>query len=266
MNKPRKIESQKEFDWKLWIYTNYDCNLSCSYCVARSCPTTARRAINLETVQQLVDEAVEAGFSSIYFTGGEPLILDEIYAMLEYASLRLPTILLTNAILIKGNRLERLRAINIDQLVIQVSLDGGCPEHHDAFRGVGTWKSTVAGIHTLLDNGFHVRLSTTETPANAAHLEEICTFHRSLGIMEEDHFIRPLARRGFSKNGLELNQSNLCPELTVDVDGVYWHPLGTGQDMLVSSNIFPLTAAVQIVKEKLASFEQYEPGLLQTFT
>ena len=26
------------FDWKLWIYTNYDCNLSCTYCVAEASP------------------------------------------------------------------------------------------------------------------------------------------------------------------------------------------------------------------------------------
>ena len=29
--------------WKLWIYTNYDCNLRCSYCVARSSPNAPRR-------------------------------------------------------------------------------------------------------------------------------------------------------------------------------------------------------------------------------
>ena len=28
------------FLWKLWIYTNYDCNLRCSYCVAKSSPNT----------------------------------------------------------------------------------------------------------------------------------------------------------------------------------------------------------------------------------
>ena len=28
--------------WKLWIYTNYDCNLRCSYCVAKSSPNAPR--------------------------------------------------------------------------------------------------------------------------------------------------------------------------------------------------------------------------------
>ena len=25
-------------EWKLWIYTNYECNIRCTYCVARSSP------------------------------------------------------------------------------------------------------------------------------------------------------------------------------------------------------------------------------------
>ncbi len=251
---------------KLWIYTNYDCNLSCSYCVAQSSPSAPRRAISLDTVCGLIDEAVEAGFSCVYFTGGEPLISDDIFAILSYASQRLPTILLTNAMLIKGKRLERLKAVANDQLVIQVSLDGGRAEHHDAYRGTGTWLRTVEGIQTLQANGFRVRLSTTETSANAAHLDEICSFHLSLGIPEEDHLIRPLARRGFSTEGIEVGLDNLSPEITANVDGIYWHPLATEKDMLVSSKISPLSAAVQLVREQLDAHERGENGPLKTFT
>ena len=43
------------FPWKLWIYTNYDCNLRCSYCVAKSSPNAPRRAIGLANAKQLVD-------------------------------------------------------------------------------------------------------------------------------------------------------------------------------------------------------------------
>ena len=84
---------------KLWIYTNYDCNLHCSYCVAESHPKALQRAMPLSTVKKIIDEALELGFKSIYFTGGEPFILDDIYAMLAYASAKLPTTVLSNAML-----------------------------------------------------------------------------------------------------------------------------------------------------------------------
>src|SRR3990172_3082670 len=100
--------------WKLWIYTNYDCNLKCSYCVAKSGPNVPRRALGLDNVKRLVDEAVELGFEQVFFTGGEPFILNEIYEMLAYSSARLKTTVLTNAMLLRGSRLEKLFGIAND--------------------------------------------------------------------------------------------------------------------------------------------------------
>ena len=255
-----------ELQWKLWIYTNYDCNLRCSYCVAKSSPNAPRRALGLANVQRLVDEAVELDFTDVFFTGGEPFILGDIYAMLAYASARVKTTVLTNAMILRGARLEQLVAIANDNLIVQVSLDGGRPEDHDAYRGAGSWAKTVEGIKLLQERHFRVRLSTTETPANAAHLDKVCAFHRSLGIPDEDHFIRPLAKRGYSKEGLELGMHNLVPELTVNLDGVFWHPLSTDADMQVSKKIFPLAAAYKRVKQQLDVMARTGAVPLMTFT
>jgi MoaA/NifB/PqqE/SkfB family radical SAM enzyme len=240
--------------------------LRCSYCVAKSSPNAPRRAIGLANVRRLVDEAVDLGFTDIFFTGGEPFILNDIYEMLAYASARVKTTVLTNAMILRGTRLEKLVAIANDNLVVQVSLDGGQPEHHDAYRGAGAWAKTVEGIKVLQERGFRVRLSTTETPANRPHLETICAFHRSLGIPDEDHFIRPLAKRGYSKEGLELGMGNLVPELTVNLDGVFWHPLSTDADMQVSKRMFPLAASYERVKQQLDVMARTGAVPLMTFT
>jgi MoaA/NifB/PqqE/SkfB family radical SAM enzyme len=246
-----------DLSWKLWVYTNFHCNLRCSYCVAESTPAAVPRKLPLATVRRLVDEAVELNFQRIFLTGGEPLLLDQIYEMVAYAATRLPTTLLTNALLLKGRRWQRLQEVQAQvdgNLTVQVSLDGARAAHHDAYRGPGTWAKTVAGIRRLLDHGFHVCIGTTETPANKAHLAELETLRRDLGIPAEDHFVRPLARRGFATEGMEVGTHNLVPEITVTVDGVYWHPLispGSG-DMLVGDQIFPLAAAVDCIRRQLA--------------
>jgi hypothetical protein len=65
--------------------------------------------------------------------------------------------------------------------------------------------------------------------------------------------VRPLAKRGYSKEGLELDMGNLVPELTVNLDGIFWHPLSTDADMQVSKKIFPLKTAMERVQSQLAA-------------
>ena len=262
--------SPSAFLWKLWIYTNYDCNLKCSYCVAKSGPTALRRALGMEDVQRLVDEAIGLGFGDVFFTGGEPFLLDDIYEMLAYSAAQVKTTVLTNAMLLRGVRLDKLTAtakrVPSENLIVQVSLDGGRAEDHDAYRGAGSWEKTVEGIRLLQQHGFRVRIGTTETPVNSPRLNKVCEFHRSLGIPDEDHFIRPLAKRGYSREGLELGMNNLVPELTVNVDGVFWHPLATDADMQVSRELFPLVNAVEKIRNQLTIIEQTGIAPLMTFT
>jgi hypothetical protein len=151
------------------------------------------------------------------------------------------------------------------RLYLQVSLDGSCPEQHDPYRGAGSWQKTVDGIHKLLDTGFRIRLSTTETPANTEFLEDICDFRRSLGISDEDHIIRPLAKRGFSDQGMEVGKHNLIPEMTLNAEGVYWHPLSTDPDLLVSTDIFPLAEAVSKIQAEFEKISSSQNGDMEEF-
>ena len=257
MKKPNQEASRHKLNstlsGNLWLYTNFDCNLKCSYCVAESSPTSLRRALSLSSVQRCIDEALELGFKKVFFTGGESFLLPKIFDMLVYASARIKTIVLTNAIILRGQRLNKLCAITNDNLSLQVSLDGGRSEHHDAYRGTGSWEKTVEGIRLLQSKGFHILIRSTETPANTAQIEELHTFRQSLGIAEEDHFVRPLAKRGFSREGIEVSTETLVPEVTVTVDGIYWHPLvsPSDTDMLVSKQIFPLAKAVRCIEERV---------------
>jgi MoaA/NifB/PqqE/SkfB family radical SAM enzyme len=241
---------------RLWIYTNFDCNLQCTYCVARSSPRAERRAFGLPQFRRLVDEAGDLGVEELFLTGGEPFILPDINERLIYAADRIPTVVLTNAMLFTGRRRERLPELRGHRLTFQVSLDGPDAATHDAYRGAGSFEKAVAGIRTLMDLDFQVVLSTTETPANADKVAATRAFVRALGLPEDRHFLRPLARRGFSSQGIEVGWSELEPEMTVSVDGAFWHPLGTDDDLLLTRRVFPLADA-------FARLESAYAGLLE---
>jgi MoaA/NifB/PqqE/SkfB family radical SAM enzyme len=239
---------------RLWIYTNFDCNLQCSYCVARSSPRAERRGLAMFAFTRLVGEAAAAGVSELFLTGGEPFLLPDIGDKIRFAAERLPTTVLTNAMLFRGRRLELLDSLaGLPNLVFQVSLDGGDAATHDAYRGTGAWTKAVEGVRLLQERGFTVAIGSTETPANAKKLDELRAFVRSLGIPEDRHFVRPLAKRGFATEGLELSAADLEPEITASVDGLYWHPLACEDDWLVTRRLFPFSDALARLQEMYES-------------
>ena len=241
---------------RLWIYTNYDCNLACTYCVVSSSPRVERRAIGLDHVLRLLAEARALGLQEIFFTGGEPFIRPDIYPMIAAATPHFRTTVLTNALLLRGRHLERLRAVNHANLRIQVSLDDSEPGAHDLYRGSGSWRRAVEGIRLLRTVGLRVRIASTVTPEGLTRVPALRAFVRDvLDDADEDHVVRPLVRRGAARAGIEIDRSGLFPEITVDVNGVYWHPVGTDRDLLVTPDLFPLRAAIERIAEQMAAPE-----------
>ncbi|HEY4387354.1 MAG TPA: radical SAM protein [Ktedonobacteraceae bacterium] len=251
---------------RLWIYTNYDCNLSCSYCVAESFVGAERNGVGLQEVCRLIDEGVALGMTDLFLTGGEPFILHDIFAMLAYGLERMHVTVLSNGILLKGTRLQQLEALaNRERLTIQISLDGSDAATHDFYRGAGSWQKAIDTITRLKAANVHVRLGTTTTPENRHDLPAMCRLHRQLGISDEDHIIRPLVRRGFSTKGMAISLPALEPEVTADRNGIYWHPVVTDPDLLISPDLFPLQYAVERIKEIRSSLLAVTGGAASRF-
>ena len=128
---PAEVDLVRPVGARLWLYTNFDCNLRCDYCCVRSSPEAPRRALGLERVRQIASEAAGLGVSEIFVTGGEPFLLPEIGGILAACTAVAPTTVLTNGMLLVGRRLETLRALPRDRLTLQISLDSPTPERHD---------------------------------------------------------------------------------------------------------------------------------------
>ncbi len=238
---------------RLWVYTNFDCNLQCSYCCARSSPRAERRSLALPQFKRLIDEAADCGISELFLTGGEPFLLPDLAERILWSVEKLQTTVLTNAMLFRGTRLAALQSLAGRPVRFQVSLDGPSPEAHDPIRGAGSFDRAVEGIGILRRLGFTVLISTTVTPGNADLECETRAFVRGLGISQESHFFRPLAMRGFSTSGMEVSAADLEPEVTVSKDGVFWHPLACEDDFLVTRRVFPLADALAVVHSRYHS-------------
>ncbi|MCY0945465.1 Rv1681 family radical SAM protein [Streptomyces antarcticus] len=251
---------------RLWLYTNFDCNLACDYCCARSSPQTARRALGVDRVKEIAKAAPAAGVLEILLTGGEPFILPDLDQIVTACTAALPTTLLTNGMLFRGHRLQILQAMPRDRLTLQISLDSATPDLHDSHRGKGTWTKAVAGIRIALGEGFTVRVAATLTTDGQHEERELRSFLDSLGITRENQVVRPLAHQGVADEGVELTVQTLIPEVTITADGVYWHPVGADNaEQLVTRDIFPLDAAIELVREQYRSHRNTADSAARAF-
>ena len=232
------------FPARLWVYTNFHCNLACSYCSVASSPQARKRSVGLDRFRALIDEAVAEEFTEVYVTGGEPFLEPDIVEMVLYATDRLDVVLLTNGMLYQGWRLEQLKRLaGRDRLVLQTSIDAASAPGHDVNRGAGSWQKAMDGLALATDLGLPVRVGMTSTPANAHEVETLRALLAGMGITGKDFAVRPLVARGFSTDGAVIDDGNTVPELTVTVDGVHWHPAGadvdTSPDMLLAKHLSP---------------------------
>lgn len=257
-------EASRPVGSRLWLYTNFDCNLHCDYCCVRSSPMAPRRELGLARVQQIAREAVALGVKEMFITGGEPFLLKDIGEILLACAAAAPTTVLTNGMLFAGRRIESLRMLPRDRVVLQISLDSPTPDLHDLHRGRGTWERTREGIQHARSLGFRVRLAATVS--TDAESEEFRQFLDQERIAEQDRVIRRIALRGSASEGIAVARADLVPEVTITADGVYWHPVGAvDADLLVTRDIFPLADSFAAVSRAFEREREHTSRLAQIF-
>ncbi len=235
---------------RVWLYSNYHCNLTCTYCLTESAPGVRRRELGPERMVTLAQEAKELGFTGLGVTGGEPFLLPELPDVLAELAELLPVVVLSNATLFTPARLARLDQLAGSPVHIQISLDRPDPVDNDEMRGPGNFSKVVASIPRLIELGIGVRVATTVEEIDDDELGRLCELHRQLGVPDEDHIVRPVVRRGRAVDfdmGVEARQPDLPAELTITADGAFWSPFGptvhSGQldtDLLITRTTSPL--------------------------
>jgi len=241
---------------RLWFYSNYHCNLRCAYCLTESAPGVKRREFGREAVLERAREAKALGFSAFGVTGGEPVTLDYMPELVAELGRELPTVALSNATLFNERRLRELEPLADLPVHIQISLDRPDPVENDQMRGPENFRRVMDAIPKLVERGIGVRIATTLDDLDMADPEEqerLCELHRSMGIPDEDHVVRPVVKRGRAQTnemGVPAGFEQLDPELTLTADGAFYSPFGPtvrggrlDTDLLVSRTTSPVSTA-----------------------
>jgi MoaA/NifB/PqqE/SkfB family radical SAM enzyme len=214
---------------RLWFYTNYHCNLACSYCLTGSSPRAPRRVLAPERIIEIADQAAGLGFRCFGISGGEPLLNTWLPEVALELGRRMPLVLLTNGTLFTKRMLRRVEPFAGHPIELQISLDSADPIENDTMRGPRNHERVVTAIPELVARGITVRVATTLEQDGGHDLDRLCALHRRLGVDDDHHIVRPIVHRGRAVEndlGIPAGQPQLMPELTITADGAFWSPFG----------------------------------------
>jgi radical SAM protein with 4Fe4S-binding SPASM domain len=210
------------------IALTYRCNERCRFCYALCGPAGASGASSSPSTEELSTEAwknvirvfkEEAKIPFFSFTGGEPLMREDLEELAAYArDLGLRVNLITNGSLATRERAASLKASGIDSA--QVSLESPDARVHDALVDIeGAWDRTIAGIEALRDAGVSVQTNSTLTAVNRESLIRLPELLCSLGVSRFSmNLFIPAGRGKTSSSAEELFVS--YSEVGPFVDGI----------------------------------------------
>lgn len=150
------------------------CNLYCAHCYAASTRPDAPRDDELrgDELHRTLDDLAELGAPVVLFSGGEPLLREDLCDLIAHASsVGLRASISTNGTLIDAPAARRLAEAGA--AYVGVSIDG-LAETNDVFRGVaGAFDRAVSGIRNCRAAGLKVGLRMTMTRRNLADLSGV---------------------------------------------------------------------------------------------
>ena len=185
--KNKKILSKNPVLYNLFWETTLRCNAKCKHCGSRA-------GENIDIENELTTQEIKHTFKSIAdkydakkilinVTGGEPLVRQDLFDVMKYATdLGFHWGITTNGMLITDEIIEKMK--NTKLATMSISIDG-LEKSHDNFRGIkGSYKIILENIEKLRKDKFlHCfQITTVVNKLNINELEEMYNVMQELEV------------------------------------------------------------------------------------
>ncbi|MFB6190513.1 MAG: radical SAM protein [Candidatus Nanohaloarchaea archaeon] len=149
------------------------CNLDCDYCSFDG----EEYELGTEEVKDLLDELEELGTEKVVFTGGEPLVRNDIGTLVDYAKDRGLAVNVNSNGFSVPSRIDEIE--DIDLLVL--SLDGK-KETHEKNRGEGSFDAVMRAASHAQEHGIKTRFTAVLTRESLEDVPWLLQKAEELGI------------------------------------------------------------------------------------
>jgi MoaA/NifB/PqqE/SkfB family radical SAM enzyme len=174
------------------------CDHRCLYCNVWN---TKSEELSTEQIFSLLKQLREMGTKTISFSGGEPLLREDISEIINCCkNLGISPSMNSRGALIE-KKIKELK--NLDQ--IKVSIDGPEEIHDFLARKKGAYQQSIKTVEVALNNKIKVILTTTITKYNLDHVEFVLALAEKYNLLAAFQPLKRLAR------GVE-DMNDLYPE------------------------------------------------------
>lgn len=163
-----------------WEVTR-SCNLACRHCRAEAHPQPYEGELDTAEAKALIDTFPEVGRPIVIFTGGDPMMREDVYELIAHVhSKGLTCAFSPNGTLITADNARKLKESGVDRC--SISIDGADAQSHDSFRGMpGAFAASMRGIEHLKKAGLPFQINTTVTRDNLSSFKDIFELCQSIG-------------------------------------------------------------------------------------
>jgi radical SAM protein with 4Fe4S-binding SPASM domain len=162
-----------------WNITK-ECNLSCRHCY-RDAGEKSKGELTTREAKDLLCEIKKAGFNLVIFSGGEPLLRNDIYELINYANrLGLVSSLGTNGLLLSTKAAKKLKNLKLSSAGI--SIDSFNPDYHNRLRkSKDSWQRAMKAAKNCRDANLTFQIHTTLTKENYLDIPKFVYLSAKLG-------------------------------------------------------------------------------------
>ncbi|MFC2140244.1 radical SAM/SPASM domain-containing protein [Candidatus Auribacterota bacterium] len=147
-----------------WSLTNR-CNLRCRYCDSWEYP---ERELQTRELFRIIDQVCALGCRRISYTGGEPLLREDIGEIVRYSKRKgIYTGINSNGLLVK-EKIDKIKDVDL----LMLSLDGE-QKTHDYLRGDGSYKKTIEAMELGKKRNIKIMVTSVLTKDNLESIDFI---------------------------------------------------------------------------------------------
>ena len=164
----------------LVVNTTNRCNTICKYCFqSAESFKQGNDFLTYDIFKKIIDFCLpHTGKNRIvHFTGGEPLLNEDFFSMLQYAEDKDYIVRIqTNGLLLNDCGKGELELLSKPKVSVKISLDGATPEQHHYLRQPGTYERVIEAIARMTQINNAVGVKTCVHKKNIDHFEELLEF------------------------------------------------------------------------------------------